>query len=499
MSVSVRDVFASIKTFEAIAFILGRNGSMNTRVCYGAILLLALPLAAAAADAPNEVTIIKLSVEAKAAPKPALKYWLLPELKDMQQGNPVPAYYKCFMEQTHLYFEKKASEDRQKWSTCPLADLPKETEWYGGSSTKQADYAARLDACDWQILTKLKTEGGNMLLPEVQQLRSLAAVLKVRYRGQIKAGKFDEAIKTHQTMFALARHLGEHPAFIGNLTGIAIATIAISPMEEMIQRPGCPNLFWAITQLPSPLVDVRKGMRSSRLFVFAELGQSCDPSRVWSEDDLRKVGDWARQHITLTDGTAKDKKETRATVEKWVLDRLKDEKWLSDTRQNLIAAGLPEAKVMKYPREQVMFQNLLTKFEAARDDVNKLFAFPYWQAEPGSLQLEKPGPAPTEEDTIVKTQLVFGPLYMRDRACLDQRIAMLQIVEALRLHAAENDSKLPADLRDIKLPLPVDPITGKLFVYKLEDATAILQSTPPKAQEPRAKFNAIRYEVTIRK
>jgi len=74
----------------------------------------------------------------------------------------------------------------------------------------------------------------------------------------------------------------------------------------------------------------------------------------------------------------------------------------------------------------------------------------------------------------------------------------LRCVEALRIHAAEHDGKLPVSLADIKLPLPVDAVTGKPFVYKLDGATAILRGMPPPGQEKVAAYN-VRYEVTIAK
>ena len=98
-----------------------------------------------------------------------LKYWLLPELKDMQPGNPVPAYNKVFMFQNNLFYNKQNIEDREKWS-LPAGRSAETEGWYGGWISKQADYAARLDACDWQILNNLKTDGSNLLLPDVQQL-----------------------------------------------------------------------------------------------------------------------------------------------------------------------------------------------------------------------------------------------------------------------------------------------------------------------------------------
>ena len=52
-------------------------------------------------------------------------------------------------------------------------------------------------------------------------------------------------------------------------------------------------------------------------------------------------------------------------------------------------------------------------------------------------------------------------------------------LEALRLHAAEHDGKLPANLPDVTVPLSDDPFTGKPFHYVLDGNTAHLRHTPP--------------------
>src|SRR5207253_1633429 len=80
---------------------------------------------------------------------------------------------------------------------------------------------------------------------------------------------------------------------------------------------------------------------------------------------------------------------------------------------------------------------------------------------------------------------------------IEQRIALLRHVEAIRLHAAANDGKLPATLTEIKVPLPDDPFTGKPFRYRLDGATAHLQGTPPKGEEKSPGFN-VHYEITVR-
>ena len=151
----------------------------------------------------------------------------------------------------------------------------------------QADWAARLDAPDWQFLLRLKADGIGAYIPEVQQLRPVAAALKVRFRAEVALGRFDDAIRTAKTLFAMSRHLGEHPIFIGNLVGIAVAYQAIGPLEEMLEQPGCPNLYWALTNLPDPLVPLDKGAAGERVctvWVFRDL----DDKAPMSAEQIKK-------------------------------------------------------------------------------------------------------------------------------------------------------------------------------------------------------------------
>ena len=120
---------------------------------------------------------------------------------------------------------KDEVENREKWQTAPLQELPlNELRDYGGAGLRQADFAARLDTPDWQILLKLKRGGYFTLLPDVQQICLPASALKVRSRAE---GRFDDALGTAKTMFALSRCLGEHPTFIGEMVGAAVASMAV--------------------------------------------------------------------------------------------------------------------------------------------------------------------------------------------------------------------------------------------------------------------------------
>src|SRR5205814_5397257 len=120
-------------------------------------------------------------------------------------------------------------------------------------------------------LDRVQSEGTDLRLPELDSLRVLGTALRVRFRGEAARREFDDAVRTAKTMFALARHLGEHPTTAANLTGVAIATAAADTLEEMIQQPGCPNLYWALTDLPCPVVELRKGVQGDRALAATEL------------------------------------------------------------------------------------------------------------------------------------------------------------------------------------------------------------------------------------
>ena len=52
------------------------------------------------------------------------------------------------------------------------------------------------------------------------------------------------------------------------------------------------------------------------------------------------------------------------------------------------------------------------------------------------------------------------------------------VVEALRMHAAQT-GKLAQSLEEIKVvPVPLNPVTGKAFSYKVEGNHALLESEP---------------------
>jgi hypothetical protein len=455
-------------------------------------VLVASPLPGLAGQpaAPTE-TVVYLHVQPMAAPKPALKYRLLPDQQEMNPGNPIQAYLKCFMEQQNFFFNQKAVDDREKWQTMPLEDLPlQELRGYGGSALRQADFAARLDAPDWQILTQLKREGANLLLPEVQQLRMLAAALKVRFRAEVAGRRFDDAVRTAKTMLAMSRHLAEHPTLITNLVGLAVASLALGPLEEMLAQPGCPNLYWALTDLPSPLIDIRKGSLGDRYLAAHELAL-LDTKEPMTEAQLRKAVDKARDLVKISfDGRA-----PKQGMDAWLEDRLKNEGHVRAARQRLLEFGLDAEQVKTFPALQVVLLDEKFDLDVQRDEEVKALSLPFPQAQAMQAAFQQQRQA---GDPLFRGLFVSCFQVRKSQTRVEQRLALLRGVEALRLYAAGHGGKFPAQLDDLTVPVPLDPVTGKPFLYKLEGGTAHLQATAPLGEEKRAAFN-VRYEVTVRK
>src|SRR5437870_2396387 len=95
------------------------------------VALAVIPLPARAEQTVTAAeTVIRLTVQPMPAPKPALRYLLLPELKEIISGNPIPNYLKCLLDQ----------------------DFTADRDVLGSSALRLADRAARMDRPDWQIL-----------------------------------------------------------------------------------------------------------------------------------------------------------------------------------------------------------------------------------------------------------------------------------------------------------------------------------------------------------
>jgi hypothetical protein len=433
---------------------------------------------------------VRLTVQPMPAPKPVLKYLLLPEVGEMNSGNAAQWYLRCFAEQRNFFFNKDSVAERTRLLTVPLAELRVEKfQGYGGNALRQADWAARLDTIDWQVLQRIQADGLELTQPELGPLHVLGTALQARFRIELAGRRFDDAIRTAKTMFAFAHHLGENPTEPANRLGLAIADLTLDTLEEMLQQPGCPNLYWALTDLRCPLVDLRKGFQGSGTLMATELKTLRDDTCM-TDEQIEKVV----SRISGVLGYAREQAGHAPRNFRAVLAaRIKDAEKIRAARTGLIEAGGAEGLVPNFPPLQVILLNAKREYELQRDERVKLLTLALWQID--ALSDAERG---TAGDELFADLLPSVVKLRQTQGRFEQRIALLRHVEALRMYAADHEGKLPEKLTDIAVPLPVDPFTGKAFRYEVEGAAAHIRGSYPRGEEKNPTYST-HLKVTIKK
>src|SRR5260370_31180680 len=125
------------------------------------------------AEPPPKLEPIQLKARPAAEPKPALRYQLLPELKDMTHGNGAIQYYRAFSPEWLSHRRQKDWDTFPDYVTMPLKDLPREKlQWLlTYSPLKELDVASRKETCDWDLTDWLRQDGIGLLLPDMQPYR----------------------------------------------------------------------------------------------------------------------------------------------------------------------------------------------------------------------------------------------------------------------------------------------------------------------------------------
>jgi hypothetical protein len=453
------------------------------------VFVVVVAMIALAPEVHGGETVVRFRVRPMAAPKPALKYQLLPELRELNPGNPAHNYLRCFAEQRQFFFSKEATAERARYLSMPLADLAaQKVRQYGGSALRQADWAARLDAPDWQLTQRVQTEGMDAQASELGRLQILAAALQARFRIEVAGGHFEDAVRSAKTMLALARHLGDYPTETANRLGIIVAESAFGTLEEMVQQPNCPNLYWALTDLPCPLVDLRKGIQGDCVLVATELRQI--------RGDAPMTDDQLRTTLSNLSGKLGFAREQAGQPPRNVRDSLSkcaaNSESVNTARDRLVDSGCAKDVLQKFPPLQIVLLDEKREYEVQRDEAIKLLGLRPWEID----QLHDNGETGHCGHGLFADLLPRVSESRRAQARLEQRIGLLRHVEALRLYAADHARKLPHDLSELPVPVPSNPLTGKPFVYKLDGSVTSLRESPPGHREENGCSN-IQYEVMI--
>jgi tetratricopeptide (TPR) repeat protein len=466
------------------------------RVAAGGLGLVAMcaDLQAASARGP-----VALNVDAMPAPRPALRYTLGHEALDQIPGNAAIAYDRAI---ATISQSKEWAEDRGKcseWLSASLDAFPGEAVAdllgrYQGS-LEELVRASRHEQCDWQL--PIRELGVHVQLPHLSNLRDAARLVALDARLRIKQQNHELALERLRVGMTLARHAGQGSTLVEGLVGLAIHGMMLDQLEALIQAPGAPNLYWALTDLPPASLNAWQSTRWERCFVYVHL------PAFWEKRTQSVTAADLRQSIVgfqRISGRGFEKGILSEDEQASVMGAAAGVVLYPKARQSLIDQGRSAESIDTLPVAQVIADYIGGAYAQQRDNLFKWFALPYYQGRAGLDQAMKDLESGVAEDPAAHfISRMFLPALGRvaERfAQLDRRLAALRCVEAVRLHAASHEGRLPSVLGEIKeVPVPADPMSGQAFGYRQQGNSATLEA-PLDLDQP-AVLSAV-YEITLR-
>jgi hypothetical protein len=454
----------------------------------------------AAKDKPESERSMPIVIHAASAPLPVLKYQLLPPYIERRPGNAAVWWNRIPAEQTTFFnaFNKAGGTwvQVEKWMDVPLGESrekelrPKADQISNPAIFADMQHAARFESCDWELPMH---EGSviSLRLPELQQTRMFGRMLSAKARLEISERKYDEAVRTMQTGFALARDVAKGPTLIHALVGTAICTMMTDRIREMIQQPDSPNLYWALSTLPRPVIDFRPGFDAEACTLYLELPELRDldkkqlPPEQWRELLLKLVATLRQWGSGGSSGWASE-------TDPLLMTGLSLQGY-PRAKQYFVEHGRSAAEVEAMPVAQVIVLYTLRVYDEVRDEQFKSLFLPYREASKGLATVRRTFDEARQREIIPIASMLLPAV----QACKQAEtrtawfVARLRIVEAMRLYAAAH-GRLPDRLEEISdVPVPQSPYDEKSFSYKCEGNKAILgcEEGPPNLPW--------RYEITL--
>jgi len=450
------------------------------------------------------VRTMELIVTPKAEPRPALKHYLIPDEFDLREGNAAPYYLRAmgFLEQNYvrdllsesLKMAKKAAEEKGEdsydvppysWLGIPIKELPIDDvkKYLQLLSFQPRDLAEAARRRSYSMDRNIRQEPNpvGVLLPEIQNMRELARNQSLRCRVAVLEGKGEEAFAILGQQYAMAKHLGTDDFLVSNLVGAALVSIAFGDALQVQQMPSTPNLYWAFATLPSPIIDFKRSMAYERQFLFEqvkvlrEVDEQPRNAGYWQDFIDRIIPQIAGLDHIAGIPDAKDPEASRAAIVAAIAAGYPGAKrYLTED------VGMDPIKVGSYTTAQTFFLAVKRFYEQASDEYAKWRSVPYAQAIASSQYMSINKRLASDSQRIgwatVPTEMFlasFDAIPIAQQR-MQQTIALLQTVEAIRMYGASSEGKLPNSLENLPVPAPVDPLTGKPFQYELNGDKAIL-------------------------
>jgi len=463
------------------------------------------PVWAGSESEEESIQTFQLTVAPKGEPEYALEYVFETPYMDQRRGNGALLYESALTLMEGVkndlvdFDEDKISE----WQGMEPEDMPlkevREIVSRFDNAIHYADLASRCEYCTWEY--PIREEGIRCVMPKLGSFRHLTRILVLKARLAAADGDIAGAIDTLRIGISMGRDVGDGPFLIQGLVGIAVNAVMLRDMQHLIELPDTPNLYWALTSLPRPLVDMRRAMQVESDMLYVELPElKTLETEVWSDEEALKLG---RKITALVSGDWYDEAEGAESLMAKAGMLAGAIMVYPEAKKSLIERGRAVEEVEAMPPLQAILIYKHQQYRRVRDMLFKWCNLPYWQVKDGfkkADQMLSEYMGGSKMDAIANVLMYTMPAI--DRVCMlrsrfERDIGMLRCVEAIRMYAAEHGGKLPRSLDDISsVPVPMDPMYGRAFHYEVSGRKCVLESPVPEGGHRK---DGLRIEITMKK
>jgi hypothetical protein len=440
------------------------------------------------AEGQQGLTIIRMTVTPAAEPVPALKHRFRVPMHERKPGNAATHYLRSFGEggspgRQWRMLRDRYGEEVDDWYDFdfPIDKIPMEKfreaarAWDNYVNEHIRSASVRRE-CEWGLeeMDLRGMEAIEFLLPDAQESRAISRALALLSRRAILDQNYDGAIDYIRMNYQLGQDISKQRFLVCSLVGMAEVGMANKSVIELISASGSPNLYWALTELPRPIIDMREAMN-----LEMSLGLRMFPILLDVETKQHAPEEWTRLVTTVLKDLAASQNILGGNrfPEKQTLAQLGAMGFslviYPTAKQRLIDSGKSIAEVEAMSVSQVLFIDTAREFQKVADEFEKWSLVPFHQmrdVEIDSFELSD-GFGKMLADMLLPAVQAARSAQIRTQ----WQINALRILEALRMHAAIA-GKLPASLDEITVvPVPDNPITRQSFVYRFEGQTAILE------------------------
>lgn len=462
-------------------------------------------------DEPAEPAVPKipretdLVTEPAAAPAMKLEHRFWPNELTLKPGTAV-----VHLDRALLSYQKLGQPTLQEWTKYQVAlgdaspdpaDLTKRLQMFE-QVYKELERFAECEDQNWDLrLRDLQyQEFFGFLLPEVQEYRELARLLRFRALEQLGRKDFAGAIATIRCGYRLAAFVRQGETLIQQFVGIAVEGIMQGCVEEAIRTPGCPNLYFALATVPQERRSMLRALEFEMSSIERALPIFRNPAeQTWDEET------WKRQWTETAEQLNKMAEITGSQGGSGLGSGLKlllAAELASDARgarKRLVEAGFAAEKVAAMGAHQILAIDASRQIQMVGQDLLAACMQPFPAASQAvSNVLERYGKEPNSNLGKVLNNLLLPAVNAALAA--EMRVQAMQrrllTMEAVRHFAATHGGRLPKDLAELTdLPPHVDPHTGKLIGYEVKSGPngdyaefSVQAQLPDEMKQRRLRF-----------